>query len=85
MPEHTDPLRFPLQHHLDALTTRAGWFIEPDALDFVGIVEAFELRAVDGPFGGGCVGTGNDRGCEEHKRCKTHGDSGTRREDHATD
>ena len=33
MPEHTDPLRFPLQQHLDALTTRAGWFIEPDALD----------------------------------------------------
>jgi hypothetical protein len=33
MPEHADPLRFPLQQHLDALTARAGWFIEPDALD----------------------------------------------------
>ncbi|GAA3302484.1 hypothetical protein Dvina_51530 [Dactylosporangium vinaceum] len=33
MPEHTDPLRFPLQHHLDAHTTSAGWHIGPDALD----------------------------------------------------
>ncbi|GAA0902958.1 hypothetical protein [Virgisporangium aurantiacum] len=33
MPEHTDPLRFPLQHHLDAITAETGWFIEPDALD----------------------------------------------------
>jgi hypothetical protein len=33
MPERTDPLRFPLQHHLDALTASAGWCIEPDALD----------------------------------------------------
>ncbi|GAB3852298.1 hypothetical protein [Dactylosporangium cerinum] len=24
MPEHADPLRFPLQHHLDALTTVSG-------------------------------------------------------------
>lgn len=33
MPEHADPLRFPLQHHLDALTAQAGWCIEPEALD----------------------------------------------------
>src|SRR5690348_4603076 len=33
MPEHTDPLRFPLQHHLDAITAEASWFIDPDALD----------------------------------------------------
>ncbi|MEV4511555.1 hypothetical protein AB0K00_21585 [Dactylosporangium sp. NPDC049525] len=33
MPQHTDPLRFPLQHHLDAHTKSAGWHIGPDALD----------------------------------------------------
>jgi hypothetical protein len=33
MPEHIDPLRFPLQHHLAALTTAAGHTIDPDAFD----------------------------------------------------
>lgn len=33
MHEHADPLRFPLQHHLDVLTTQAGWHLDPDALD----------------------------------------------------